>query len=99
MSDDDLFTDLNDKIEVDPADMTPTFLRAITLSLAKRMAADQNLPWKKESELQETISALIATADGRGLKTIRVIVTRKKTGQKVTRDLDVDKISKERTLH
>jgi hypothetical protein len=96
---DDLFADPNDRIEVDPADMAPTFIRAMTLSFAKRIAADNREPWKadKETELQETISALVATANGRGLKTIKVIVTRK-TGQKVTRDLDVDKISKERTL-
>jgi hypothetical protein len=96
---DDLFTDPSDRIEVDPADMAPTIIRAMTLSLAKRLAANNRKPWKadREAELQETISALVATANGRGLKTIRVIVTRK-TGQKVSREIDVDKISKERTL-
>ena len=95
--DDDLFMDKDDKIEVDPVDLAQTFIRAMTLSLAKRIAADQRLPWKKEEELQETISSLVASANGRGLKTIRITVTRK-TGKKVTRELDVDKISKERRL-
>jgi hypothetical protein len=96
---DDLFTDPSDKIEVDPVDLAPTFLRAITLSLAKRIAADTPGSWKadKETELQEKISTLVAAANGRGLKTIRVIVTRK-SGQRVSRDLDIDKINKERTL-
>jgi hypothetical protein len=95
--DDDLFVDKDDKIEVDPVDLAKTFIRAMTLSLAKRVATDEHLPWKKEVELQETISSLVASAYGRGLKTIRVIVTRK-SGKKVTRELDIDKISKERRL-
>jgi hypothetical protein len=94
---DEFFTDPDDRIEVDPADLAPIFIGAMTLSLAKRLAADDNKPWKKEPELQETISALVASAYGRGLKTIRVIVTHK-NGKKVCRDLDVDKISKERAL-
>ena len=96
---DDLSADPNDQLDLVPADMAPTVIRAITLSLAKRLAADKSKPWNaaQETELQETISSLVATASGRGLKTVRVIVTRK-TGHKVARDLDVEKISKERRL-
>lgn len=94
---DDLFTDANDKMEVDPNDLGPIFTRVLTLQLAKKMADDGMGYWTKESELQEAMSSLLASCNGRGLKTIRVIVTRK-TGQKVYRDLDVDKISRERTL-
>jgi hypothetical protein len=94
---DDLFTDPSDKIETDPADLAPTFIRAMTLSLAKRLADANDKPWTKETELQETIAELVTSACSRGLKTIRVIVTRK-NGKKVSRDLDIDKINKERTL-
>lgn len=94
---DDFFVDKDDKIEVDPADLAPVFMQVLNDSLAKRMADQYRKPWKRESELQEAIASLVASAYGRGLKTIRVIVTRK-TGKKVTRDLDVDKISKERKL-
>ena len=97
MTDDDLFVDKDDRMEVDPNDLGPIFHTTLMLSLAKRLADQYHKPWKKETELQDAISALVASAYGRGLKTIRIMVTRK-TGQKVTRDLEVDKISKERTL-
>ncbi len=97
MADDDLFVDNDDRMEVDPNDLGPIFHSVLTLSLAKRLADQCRKPWKKETELQEAISSLVASAYGRGLGTIRVVVTRK-TGHKVTRDFEVDRISKERTL-
>jgi hypothetical protein len=96
---DDLFQNPNDKIEVDPADLGPAFTAVLTSTLAKQLAGHYEKLWtdKQESEMQERISALVAAANGRGLKTIRVIVTRP-SGQKVSRELDVDRISKTRSL-
>lgn len=94
---DDLFTDASDKMEVDPIDLGPIFTRVLTLQLAKKLADDGMGHWTKESEIQEAMSSLLASCNGRGLCTIRVIVTRK-NGQKVTRDMDVDKIAKTRVL-
>ena len=96
---DDLFQNSNDKIEVDPADLGPAFTAVMTITLAKQLAGEYKKPWvdKQESDMQERISAFVAAAKGRGLKTIRIIVTRP-NGQKVSRELDVDRISKTRSL-
>jgi len=96
---DDLFQNPNDSMEVDPADLGPAFIAALTSTLAKTLASEYKKPWtdKQESDMQEKISALIAAANGRGLKAIRVIVTRP-SGQKVSRELDIDRISKTRSL-
>jgi hypothetical protein len=96
---DDLFQNPNDKIETDPAELGPAFVAAITSSLVKDLAEHYQKPWSGEQEtgLQEKISALVAACNARGLKTLQVIVTRP-SGQKVTRSLDVDRISKTRSL-
>ena len=96
---DDLFQNPNDTMEVDPADLGPAFEAVVTSSLAKQLAGLYEKPWtgRQESDMQEKISAFVAAAKGRGLKTIRVIVTRP-SGQKVTRELDVDRIGKTRSL-
>jgi hypothetical protein len=96
---DDLFQNPDDSMEVDPADLGPAFTDVLTSTLAKTLASEYEKPWtdKQESDMQEKISALVAAANGRGLKTIRVIVTRP-NGQKVSRELDIDRISKTRSL-
>jgi hypothetical protein len=56
---------------VDPADLGPAFAAVLTSTLAKQLAGQYEKPWtdKQESEMQENISALVAAANGRGLKT------------------------------
>jgi hypothetical protein len=97
--DDILFQNPNDKLETDPADLGPTLAAVLTITLAKRLAEQYKKPWtdKLESEMQEKISALVAAAKQHDLKTVRVIVTRP-SGQKVSRELDVERIHKTRSL-
>jgi hypothetical protein len=96
---DDLFQNPNDSMEVDPADLGPAFTAVLTSTFAKKLASQYEKPWtdKQEADMQEKISALVAAANGRGLKTIRVIVIRP-NGQKVSRELVVERISKTRSL-
>jgi len=96
---DDFFQNGNDKMETNPADLGRVLADVLTLSLAKQLAERYEKPWteKLESEMQEKISSLVGAAKERGLRTIRVIVTRP-GGQKVSRELDVEKISKTRSL-
>jgi hypothetical protein len=96
---DDLFQNPNDKIEVDPADLGPALTDVLSITLAKRLADEHGKPWtdKQESKMQEKISALVAAANKRGLKTVRINVTRP-TGQKASRELVIDRISKTRSL-
>lgn len=99
MAIDDLFEHGSDKMEVDPPDLGRLVTDVITISLAKQLAEAHQKPWtdKLESQMQEKISALVAAAKERGLKTVRLIVTRK-SGAKVMQELDVEKISKTRSL-
>ena len=94
-----LFENPDDKIETDPAAFGPALTAVLTSVLAKNLASEHEKPWtdKQESAMQEKISALVGAANKRGLKTIRVIVTRP-NGQKVSRELDIDRISKTRSL-
>lgn len=97
VADDDLFVDKDDRMEVDPNDLGPVFHQVLTLQLAKKLVDEGYGSWTKESALQEAMSSLLASCNGRGLNTIRVIVTRK-NGKKAARDFEVDKISKIRKL-
>jgi hypothetical protein len=96
---DDLFQNPDDSMEIDPADLSPEVVAVVTSTLAKTLANQYEKPWtdKQESDMQEKISALVAAANGRDLKTIRVIVTRP-NGQKVSRELVIERISKTRSL-
>ena len=96
---DDLFENPDDSMEIEPADLGPEFVAALTSSLAKSLASQHEQPWtdKQESEMQESISALVAAANRLDLKTIRLIVTRP-TGQKATRELDIERINRTRSL-
>ena len=84
-------------MELDPNDLGPVFHEVLRYQLAKLLAEKYRKPWQKETELQEAMSSLLASCYGRGLKTLRITVTRK-NGQTVVRDLDVDKIAKTRVL-
>lgn len=96
---DDLFQNSDDKMEVEPAELGPEFTAVLTSTLAKNLANEYQKPWtdKQESDMQEKISTFVAAANERDLKTIHVIVTRP-NGQKVSRELDIDRISKTRSL-
>jgi len=96
---DDLFQNPNDKMEVEPSELGPIFTAVLTSTLAKNLASQYDKPWndKQESDMQEKISALVAAANERGLKTIRVIVTQP-NGHKISQELDIDRISKTRSL-
>jgi hypothetical protein len=95
----DLFENPDDSMEVEPAELSPYFTAVLTSSLARALASQYEKPWTdaQESSRQEEISALVAAARERDLKTIRVVVTRR-GGQKVTKDLDVERISASRSL-
>jgi hypothetical protein len=97
MADDDLFLDKEDRMEVDPSDLGPIFTRILALQLAKKIAEDGEGHWKSEEELQEKMSSLLSSCNGRGLNAIRVTVTRM-NGRKIVRDLDVNQIAKTRRL-
>lgn len=99
MATDDFLQNGNDKIEVEPAELGPALTAVLTITLAKQLAKELKKPWTNEleSEMQEKISALVATANQLGLKTVRVIATRP-NGQKASRELDVDRINKTRSL-
>lgn len=96
---DNLFQNFNDSIDIEPADLGPEFIAVVTSTLAKKLAADFDKPWteKQESDMQEKISALVAAASKRDLKAIQVVVTRL-NGQKISQELDIDRISKTRSL-
>ena len=96
---DDVFTDPNNKVEVEPPELGPVFTKVLTSALSKRFAAEFKKPWTaaNETKMQEEISVLVAEAKKRALATIKVIIV-KPNGQRTVRDLLVEKISRERKL-
>jgi hypothetical protein len=95
----DILQNPNDKIETDPADLGALFVAVMTSNLAKQLANQYKKPWTSqlETELQERVSALVAAAQAKDLKTFGVIVTRP-NGDRVVVSMDVAKIAKTRTL-
>jgi hypothetical protein len=95
----DMRNDLEDPFEIEPAELADVFVRAMEMSLAKRLANARNTPWSNdnESELHERIAELVAGAETRGLTTITMTVL-KVDGRRFVRDLDVALIKRERTL-
>jgi len=95
----DLFQNPDDSMSVEPNELGPLFAAVLTSNLAKDLAGQHETPWTdaQEERRQEEIAALVAAARERGLKTIRVIVTRP-SGQKATRELDVERILATRSL-
>jgi hypothetical protein len=93
------FFQSDDKMATDPADLGPAFFAAMAATLAKELSAQHQKPWlsTQETDLQEKVSALVADCNKRGLKNFRVIATRP-DGAMATRELNVDKISKTRSL-
>ena len=96
---DDLFTDPNNKFEIEPPELGPAFQKVLVSTLAKRLAVEFNKPWpaSNETKMQEEISVLVAEAKKRGLASIKLIVV-KPTGQRTDLGLLVENISRERKL-
>jgi hypothetical protein len=96
----DFLTSSDDELQVEPRDLEAVFVAALTMVLAKRLAADRGADWPlaEETVLQLRISDLVAQAAGRGLSSITV-KTVKSTGETMTRQIDLDRVAKERTLH
>jgi hypothetical protein len=96
---DDLLSSPDDTLEVEPKELEGEFFGALRFSLAKTLASDHEKPWTdmQESKLQECIAALVASAKRLGIKTIRLICTRP-TGESTTQELDIERISRTRSL-
>lgn len=96
---DDIFSDPSDRVEVEPPELSPIFTKILTSTLAKRLAADYNKPWTadQETKMQGQIAELVAEAKKRELATIKMIVV-KPSGQHASRDIDVNRLSRERKL-
>ena len=95
----DLFQNPTDTLTVEPAELGRLFTAVMTTELSKRLAAHYKRPWSQQQDtrLHEEIAALVAACRDRKLDTIRVIATHK-NGQKTVLDLNVEKISKTRSL-
>lgn len=96
---DDLIQSPQDVIKVEPVELEPVLITVLTRSLAKTFARQCNMPWtgEQESKLQEKISELVAEAEKRHLKIIRLIVTRS-DGKANSRELDIERITKTRSV-
>jgi hypothetical protein len=95
----DLFTDPQDQFAIDPPELEPVFGKVLVMTLAKRLAAHARGRWTEaqETEMQERIAELVAEAKKHGLTSIRMNVVRT-TGQRLSRDIDLARLSRERTL-
>jgi len=93
---DDVFTDPNDRIEIEPPEVGPAFTKVLAIALAKRLAVESKRPWTavKESEMQEEIAALVAEARKCRLDLIKMILV-KHDGERVVHELVVEKIGRE----
>jgi hypothetical protein len=94
-----LFTDPQDQFAIDPPELEPVFGKVLVMTLAKRLAAHAGGRWTdaQESEMQERIAELVVEAKKRGLTSIRVNVVRG-TRQRLSRDIDLARLSRGRTL-
>ena len=79
--------------------LEPMFEKVLVMTFAKRLAAHAGGRWTdaQESEMQERIAELVAEAKKRGLTSIRMNVVRS-TGQRLSRDIDLARLGRERTL-
>lgn len=95
----DLFENPNDVMQVEPADLGPAFQEVLTSCLAKSLADKFGKQWNDQQEgaLQEHIASFVAAARERGLRTINLIITRK-SSERVTQELDIERISRTRSL-
>ncbi len=98
--DDDPFLGLEDSFDVEPPELEPLYSEVLVSTIAKRLATNEGLQWteKQETELQERIAKLVSAAKNRGLSTIKMIVTKKATGAKEAREIDLNLLARERKL-
>lgn len=96
----DFFASPDDELQVEPRELEAVFIAALTMVLAKRLAGDRGADWPlaEETVLQLRISDLVAQAAGRSLSFI-TLKTVKSTGETRSRQIDLDRVAKERTLH
>ena len=94
------FTNPDDELQVEPRELEAVFIGALTMVLAKALAADRGSEWPlaEETVLQLRIADLVAQAAARNLKSITVN-TVKTTGETLSREIDLDRVARERTLH
>ncbi len=94
------FTGPDDELQVEPRELEAVFIGALTMVLAKALAADRGSEWPlaEETVLQLRIADLVAQAAARNLKSITVN-TVKTTGETLSREIDLDRVARERTLH
>ncbi|HWX28608.1 MAG TPA: hypothetical protein VNZ53_14370 [Steroidobacteraceae bacterium] len=99
MSAEDVFNDLHSTIDVEPKDIEKEMMATIKIGLSEKLALQYGKPWtaELESQKQEAISVLVAACKAKKLDTIRLNYTSPK-GEKAHRDMDVNKISKTRSL-
>ena len=95
----DDFLGLHGKIETEPPELGPLFVEVMAASLAKVMAEEYQKPWSAEQEagLQEKIAALVGAARDAHLSAITVMALRP-DGQRMTREISIDKLSEGRML-
>lgn len=95
----DDFLGLHGKIETEPPEFGPLFVEVMAASLAKVMAEEYQKPWsaKQEAGLQEKIAALVGAARNAGLSAITVMAVRP-DGQRVVREISINKLSEGRML-
>jgi len=96
----DLFSDPSDQFEIEPSDLELAFTKVMTMTLAKKLVAQAGNAWTQpqEADLQDRISELVAEAKVLGVSSVKLHVTRT-TGARVTREVDLDRVGRERTLH
>jgi len=95
----DLFQNPMDTFTVEPPEVGELITAVMTTELSKRLASHYKKPWPQEQEtrLHEEVAALVAACMERKLTSIRVTATHK-NGKKTVMDLNVEKISKTRSL-
>ena len=93
-------TSPDDELQVEPRELEAVFIAALTMVLAKTLAAERGSQWPlaEETVLQLRISDLVAQAAARNLKSITA-KTVKSTGETMSREIDLDRVARERTLH
>jgi hypothetical protein len=91
--------DAKDKIETDDPDLQEIFTQYVTRSLSKKLAAEYKRPWtdKLETELQESIAALVGAVKAKGLASIKIYSV-KPDGRRIPIELSVEKIAADRVL-
>jgi hypothetical protein len=91
--------ELKDKIETKDPDLQDVFTKYLTCSLTKKLAAEYKKPWtdEHETELQETIAALLGAVKAKRLTAIKLLIV-KPSGKRIRYEISVDKVVADRGL-